>query len=234
MSVTTPVSAGTNTYSVSIKALKPSVSDIPVVAASTHPKTVKIFAMDSFGAESLVTEFDVVVNRPPVVGLDLTNVVLYRDGNSPGEARAWTPSVDWPGVTYTLTNYFDDLDLSGNGSDDALTTDDYIGDTTCTFSTSPKQPTGQGAIATPLPAIEADPATATTLATVNNGAETDDRDWTTLVDTATTPTETTPDAAVVVSAVAPAGALGPLTLTITCEDPDATVSSEARITVRSS
>ena len=252
VSVTKPVSAGTNTYSVSIKALKPSVSDDPVNMPAdglpnpdATPMMVKIFAMDSFGAESLVTKFYVVVNRPPVVGLDLTNVVLFRGSNTAAaEARGWVPSVSWPGVMYTLDEYFDDLDLSGivPAADTTAGNVDYIGDTTCTFSTSPKQPTGRtGTTAVPATAdeaavleIKADPATATTLATVNNGAAAATKDQTTLVDSkGVGPTgEVDNDAEVMVSA-APAGALGPLTLTITCEDPDATVSSSARITVRS-
>ena len=184
MSVTTPVSAGTNTYSVSIKALKPSVSDEPVDPDATHPTTVKIFAMDSFGAESLVTEFDVVVNRPPVVGLDLLNVVLSRAATAAtGEATLWAPSTPWSGVMYTLTDYFDDLDLSG--IDGAV---NVVGDTTCTFSTSPKQPTGRIGVSAstgPIVAeIKADLPTVAHLAAVNNGA-TVGRDWTTLVDTDT-------------------------------------------------
>ena len=113
---------------------------------NADPMMVQIFAMDSFGAESLVTKFYVAVNRPPVVGLDLINVVLSRvAGNGTGEAPLWRPSTPWSGVMYTLTDYFDDLDLSGIDGDLASTTVDYIGDTTCTFSTSPKQPTGRTA-----------------------------------------------------------------------------------------
>ena len=76
--VTTPVLVGVNTYSVDIKALKPSFKSADGLLIAT---TVTIFAKDSFGAESKVTTFDVAVNRPPVVGYDLPDVILYRGAN---------------------------------------------------------------------------------------------------------------------------------------------------------
>jgi hypothetical protein len=231
VSVTTPVSVGINTYSVSIKAVKASLNDDAAAAgaAALGATKVMIFARDSFGAESVVTAFDVVVNRPPVVGLDLPNVVLYRGAQARDtEARNWAPSISaaTQNVMYTLAHYFDDLNLD---SIDGTTT--TAGDTACTFSTSPKQPTGRTATAAvvgppAVAAIAADLAKATSLATVKNGAGLAAKDQTTLVDGAT------PNAEVNVNAAAPAGSVGPFTLTITCSDLDDRVSSSAQITVR--
>ena len=231
VSVSAPVLVGVNTYSVDIKAMKPSADDspAPATAGSDAPGAtpVTIFATDSFGAESEVFTFDVVVNRPPSVGQPFLDVVLYRlagDGAAP-EARNWTPSVAdaTPDVMYTLAYYFDDLDLGG--------------DTTCTFSTSPSQPTGRIADSMTPSTFDADLAKATSHATVNNGAATPAdlmmEDLTTLEDTDTAVVLV--DAAVDISgdddAVGP-GALGPFTLTVTCSDLDARVSSSAQITVR--
>ena len=110
-----------------------------------------IIATDSFGAETEVTEFNVAVNRPPVVIHDRQDVVLYRDEGCRDAIEAiglrfqtGTPN----GVTYTLSRYFDDLDfavevphvVNGEPRGDR-------GDTTCVFSTSPKQPTGRVIVA---------------------------------------------------------------------------------------
>ena len=51
VSVSTPVLVGVNTYSVDIKALKPSISDAAIAVGSTNATEVSIFAKDSFGAE---------------------------------------------------------------------------------------------------------------------------------------------------------------------------------------
>ena len=79
----------------------PSANDSPDPApAPDGPATdapgatlVTIFATDVFGAESEVFTFDVVVNRPPSVGQEFLDVVLYRlaTGTTAPEARDWTP-----------------------------------------------------------------------------------------------------------------------------------------------
>jgi hypothetical protein len=239
VSVTTPVSVGINTYSVSIKAVKASLNDDAAAAgaAALGATKVMIFARDSFGAESVVTAFDVVVNRPPVVGYDLPDVILYRGASGADtEAIAWLVTAPVLGVVYTLDDYFDDLDLNQvmratTQATVVTVTPVTTGDTTCTFSTSPAQPTGRTATAAvvgppAVAAIAADLAKATSLATVKNGAGLAAKDQTTLVDGAT------PNAEVNVNAAAPAGSVGPFTLTITCSDLDDRVSSSAQITVR--
>ena len=163
-SVTDPVKVGINTYSVDITALKaPSAFDTLV--------TVKIFAMDSFGAEKEVTKFDVVVNTPPSIFNDLDDVVLYRGANDAvlNDARIWTSAVAYQQVYYQLDDHFENLELDRiTTAADAVPT---AGDTTCTFSTSPKQPTGRPAslAAAEPPVIPIDAVTATTLASVSNG-----------------------------------------------------------------
>ena len=298
VSVTAPVSTGGNAYSISITALNPSV---PV----DRKVTVNIFAADSFGAETLVVSFLVQVNTPPSVIRDLSNVVLSRgsavaalslvDSGAAitvapaAEAFAIIPSEDARrDVVYTLSNYFgflelDTVTITGDvGSRTVSTIAANRGDTTCSYTSAPSQPTGRRerkavAATTGSPvavaAIAADPVTATTLAEVNNGriADTDGtpavvRDAeiellrTMLKDSETRDTATDPatahltamvvvDAAAVnlgadnaandgtndggINADVAAAGLGTFTLTITCEDPDARVSSSARITVQS-
>ena len=210
---------------------------IPPATAATDASgatKVTIFAKDNFGYESEVFTFDVVVNRPPSVGQEFLDVVLYRDGGTAApEARDWTPSGGDQNVMYTLANYFDDLDLDilavadGEAAPVVMTT----GDTACTFSTSPSQPTGRIEDTDTPPAFDDDLATATSHATVNNGAADADAlemmDLTILRDGPDTDT-----AVVLVNAAVPAGALGPFTLMVTCSDLDARVSSSAKITVR--
>ena len=248
VSVTTPVPTGVvNTYSVDITAKTP-----PSVINTA--KVVKIFAMDSFGAEAEITSFKVVVNTPPTKYLDLTDVILFRGGtesNNAVDARTWIPSSNFSQVFYQLTDYFDDLELTS--LTDATPPVTTIGDTTCTFSTSPSQPTGRLASAALItPVIPVDPVKATTRATVNNGtglgletvlrndADSDipagAREARVEVASAVMQPEIAADAnanppVVGVAAVTAAG-VGVVTLTIMCEDPDKTVESSARILVR--
>ena len=231
VSVTAPVNVGINTYSVDITALKPSVSEL-----LTDATDVQIFAEDSFGAEAFVTSFKVTVNRPPTELFDLPNVVLYRGGT----AGTTTEALKWDirannqvqGVMYTLDQYFGDLELDASNADETL-----AGDTTCTFSTSPKQPTGRMASASGATlVVTADLATAATLATVNNGALVDGTvaDLTSLTDVlASNGMDTTSAMVVVNSGAGLAAGEGSLTLTITCHDIDARVSNSAQIVVRS-
>jgi hypothetical protein len=240
--VTDPVSTGvTNTYSVDITAVKP----------LNPPKAVavQIFAMDIFGAETKVTSFDVVVNTPPSVLYELPDVVLYRDDNNnavAADARMETLLSRNSKVYYRLSDYFLDLDLTSISGTDVTT----VGDTTCKFSTSPGQPTGRPASLPQVsPVITIDAVTATTLASVNNGDAPADLGTRTLLrdDAGRT---ATPTARVVVDAAAeqamveenipfgiaekapvPADGVGVFTLTITCYDLDARVSSDAQIRV---
>ena len=184
VSVTTPVAAGGNSYSISITALKPTVPVGP-----TGTKMVKIFAADSFGAETAVDTFEVEVNTPPSIIRDLPDIVLSRGGatDDPDEALGVDPNADAEAVSkYTLDKYFGFLELdtvtitadAENADDKLATLPADRGDTTCTYTTSPSQPTGRrariGVAAIPgapveVKAIAADPVTATTMAAVHNG-----------------------------------------------------------------
>ena len=251
--VTTPVISGVNTYSVDITAVKP--LDPPKDVA------VKIFAMDSFGAETEVTSFDVMVNTPPSVLYELPDVELYREGATvlaDSDARGWTIASNFQQVFYELDDYFKGLEL--DSVDGAATPVTTIGDTMCEFSTSPKQPTGRVEIrAAPaesiiVPAVKPiaiDPVKTTTLATVNNGTDMgletaliDDENRTDATGGMTARVEVDSDAmqdeidfssAVLpnIPYAAPVTAIGVgvFTLTIMCEDPDGTAMSEATIRV---
>jgi hypothetical protein len=208
-------SSGNKTYNVTVKALKPNV---PADAAVT----VMIFAKDNFGAEALVDMFDVVVNTPPKVGTELPNVTLYRGASGEAEADQVTGHV--PEVTYELGTYFDfEFDSVG-------TSDVDEGDTVCTFSTSPRQPTGRAARAAvptdtpPITALPADAVVAASMASVSSAAEVG------------TPLNSIPDGGTntitVNSGATNAAMTGDFTLTITCEDGEASVSDSAQITVR--
>ena len=179
--VSDPVDAGTNTYSVDITPMKPSLK-ANLTGSLLAPTRVMIIATDSFGAETLVTSFDVAVNRPPVVIHDRQDVVLYHSvGTEPVASTVFIEALRWPpadgaklnSIQYTLSRYFDDLDLD---SWDATATPPAatVGDTTCSFSTSPTQPTGrtatEAAVGPPaVAAIAAAPAKVDTLALVWNG-----------------------------------------------------------------
>ena len=243
--VTDPVSTGvTNTYSVDITALKPLNPPKPVA--------VSIFAMDIFGVETKVTSFMVVVNTPPAVLYDLPDVVLYREDDSRSDAdaldaRAETITSRNAQVFYQLDHYFLDLELDSVATD----TDNNVvtaGDTTCKFSTSPRQPTGRPAslaLATG-PVITIDAVKATTLASVTNGEEEGLRtilrdDLSRDADEMAARVEVNavavqavvaavPNVSEEVAAV-PAAGVGIFTLTITCEDLDARVWSDAQIRV---
>ena len=112
--------------------------------------------------------------------------------------------------------------------DDAGTANVDENDTTCVFTTSPKQPTGLAlnTSATPPRAAD-DPIKAITIASVVGGYETD---------TPTQLDEVTVDASPDVAATNPNGVtaagLGSFTLTITCTDTEKSVSDTATITVR--
>ena len=250
--VSTPVLVGVNTYSVDITPTNPSLKN----ATGLAPTRVMIIATDPFGAETLVTDFTVAVNRPPVVTHDRQDVVLYREGAQADivEGLSWVSSstAKYKSAMYTLSEYFDDLDLDSF---------DTTGDTTCSFSTSPTQPTGRwetkaalanGPVAA-VAAIAAAPAKVDTLALVWNGdVDRTEMDQTSLKDimyeVAGGAADTgMKDAAMVMvdaesSATAPSAAgeppsvnlftTGSFMLTITCSDADAPAVSSHRITVR--
>ena len=247
VSVTHPVSTGVaNTYSVDIKALK---SPKKLNAA----KVVKLFAMDSFGAETEITSFMVTVNTPPTKLHDLPDVDLYRGGGTIMDARAWRLNSSFQQVFYELNDYFKDLELKSiMDVGGVMDVKQNVEDTTCTFSTSPGQPTGRPATVRAVPpvtpVITKDAVTATTLASVTNGdAPADLGTRTLLIDDADRTNKVTarvevnsaamqeqvnedPPYSAQVDAVLAAG-VGVFTLTIMCEDPDGTAMSSARIRV---
>ena len=189
VSVTAPVSTGGNAYSISITALR---STVPT--GMDGQKTVTIFAADSFGAETMVDSFKVEVNTSPSKIRDLPDIVLTRaasptnsvafDEASEAKTAALNATFALDHVKYTLDEYFSleldtvtITDVSG-GEDTIATNVADRGDTTCSFTTSPSQPTGRrerkAVAATPaapvaVPAIKADPITATSMAAVYNG-----------------------------------------------------------------
>ena len=165
---------------------------------------ITIFAVDSFGAETEVdlngpvvtvatvttgvANLVVGVNAPPRVSRPLPSVVYLYRGDDAGAAvgnlmadnnvlgLAGKPSVTW----FSVTDFFAvEMKL------DAANTENDVDDTTCTFSTTPGQPTGAiwavpavPAVAaennTPavpaMPKVAAAPITKATKATVTNGA----------------------------------------------------------------
>ena len=156
-------------------------------------KTVTIFAADSFGAETMVDSFKVEVNTPPSMIRDLPDIVLTRaaspansvgfDAASEAKTAALNATFALDHVKYTLDEYFSlELDTvtitDVTGEDTIATNVADRGDTTCSFTTSPSQPTGRrerkAVAATPadpvaVSAIKADPITATSMAAVYNG-----------------------------------------------------------------
>ena len=280
VSVTAPVSTGGNAYSISITALR---STVPT--GMDGQKTVTIFAEDSFGAETMVDSFKVEVNTPPSMIRDLPDIVLTRAASpansvdfaaaSEAKTAALNATFALDHVKYTLDEYFSlELDTVTIGDTIATNVADR-GDTTCSFTTSPSQPTGRrerkAVAATPaepvaVSAIKADPITATSMAAVYNGRREatvtenvvidagNELNRTLLKNSKPTADGNVTKAMVGVNSsgfdpgannddtydteelginmdVAAAG-LGTFMLTITCEDPDARVSSSARITVQ--
>ena len=175
--VTTHVSG--NSYILTVTRKKSGTNDVSAMQKLT------IFAMDSFGAETMVdingadeldTDGDPVaeahlqvsslvveVNAPPRLALALPDVTLYRttgDANEIGTAGLASDTKSRSTV-FTITDFF-----AVEYSDDTL---EVVRDTTCVVTTSPKQPTGVAPTPDATPPGAGDPVTATTLASVVEG-----------------------------------------------------------------
>jgi hypothetical protein len=194
VSVKVTVGSTTDSYIIAVTPLKPGAA-----------QPVAITPRDIFGSSALVAwEFEVEVNKPPRLLLDIQDKILYRGTTTTGQIE---------GYTYKLSDYFVDLEST------ASTTDDD--DTTCDFSTTPHQ------------SIEtvADPVTAATRASVV-GTDADGNSLATDVALANvvvkSDAEATTDAG---EASADALGDGKFDLTISCWDADATVETSATITV---
>ena len=231
--VGTPASeVGNRRYSVGITAVK---SNVPAAT----PVTVTIIALDSFHAETIVDQFDVIVNTRPLIAVPLPDIILVRSGTGTTALEALSARTSGGDqlADYTLSRYFDVEMLNvvpAGGATDVLFEDD----TTCSFATSPAQPTGRTYDATRAATVgptASDPIKATSLASVSafdGSTET----WAMLtgggakvtVNSAAAATTTLEDT---VTSAAAAGT-GMFTLTITCSDQDKTISDSATITVR--
>ena len=233
-----------NSYSLMVTRLKPGTAD------ESGMQKITIFAQDSFGAETMIdlngddptspmmgledSSLIAEVNAPPRVLQPLRDVVLYRLGQGNlGDASDAAHTDKQKSIVFNIADFF-----AVEYDTDADTAD---GDTTCVFTTDPKQPTGLVALAA-VPAADGvaavaarvvSPITAATLASVvPNGANVTDRADAEL-DTLTVnsvPAVTTPVTGTVPASV-PAAGLGDFDLTITCSDTEMSVTDTATISV---
>ena len=204
---------------------------VPKVAGlndMSQMQEITIYAVDSFGAETLVVltsdpvgtpprtaSLNVEVNAPPKKYVELKNVVLYHAGTgtlaSPNFfASNATDRAEM--ATYTIEDFF----AVEDGDTDAR------GDTTCVFSTDSKQARDAVSDTGATDIVDKDD-----MARVSGTWN--DFDGTTQNDTYATPGATA--TAVMVNADDPAAATGTFMLTITCSDAEASVTSTATITV---
>ena len=211
-----------NDYSIAITPLATLIQD------KTLPRLVTVFAVDSFGAETVVDlngpetvmpvdGLWVAVNAPPRLAVPLPDATLYRlapatnNAMAPGAGTAERVSA----VEYTVSDYFDvEYDA---GADAAK------GDTTCLVATSPKQPTN----------TITDPVKAASFASVVNALPTpENNDPARPHEVLTVTVQASAEATTDVTTSMAAGGIGSFDLTITCSDGEASASSTATITVR--
>ena len=227
-----------NNYILTVTRLSPGLNERSVM------QNIWIFATDSFGAEVMVnlngddvtndpdmTSLIAEMNAPPALAQALPDIVLYRSETGAAEDAEIAPTDNKRGgVFYDIPNYFavEYFVAASNGNPERAK------DTTCVFTTSPKQPTGLGPTvpSNNMPWVVAsavvDPIKATTMASVRGAYQ------------VTVPTAelnmVTIDASPVTSESTPVGVtaegLGYFDLTITCSDAETSVSDTARITVR--
>ena len=215
---------------------------------------ITIFAKDSFGAETMVdlngddgtaaappapldhlvkSSLVVEVNAPPRLAQSMPDVFLYRSGQDASGATAnvvLSTATKRSSGSFEISDYFAveyavAADLSANPQVLGV-----VNDTTCVFTTDPKQPTGLAAVVAdasanpPVAALDADPLKAITLASVIGTFEPATELNSVTVDA--TPTLITTDPVSV-----DAAGLGSFTLTITCTDTEKSISDMATITV---
>ena len=232
-------------YILTVKRISTGLND------QSNSNEITIFATDSFGAETMVdlngTAADapaslvVGVNAPPRMFRPLPSVVyLYRSGTEASNANVLTLTGTVPNTAFIVTDFFA-VEMKDD-ADDAVSVDD----TTCTFSTNPRQPTGYAAVAEDstnvdnvLPAVKADLIKKATKATVSNG-DMESHFPTSLVHAGDQATER---ARVVVNSapteIPASGATlainaegtGSFTLTITCRDAEKSVFGSSTIEV---
>ena len=249
--VTTRVSG--NSYILTVKRLKPGTNDVSAMQKLT------IFAMDSFGAETMVdingadltgtfgtvdaapemhlekSSLVVEVNAPPRLALALPDVTLYRSlGNVVAGDAAVPGGPKSASTEYDIADFFA-VEYAVDANDPVPA---RVRDTTCVVTTSPKQPTGEAPAAAttadpPVAASAGDPVKATTLASVVGGYAAGDTGNTEL-DTVTVDAAATTELLPVNGAdvTAAAAGLGSFTLTITCTDTEKSAIGTATITVR--
>ena len=190
--------------------------------------------------QPIVDQFDVIVNTRPFIAVPLPDIILVRSGtdtvSSPTEALS-TNGGD-QAAQYALSRYFD-VEMS----DVAGTSVVFEDDTTCSFSTSPAQPTGRPydvARTAAVGPVASDPVKATSLASVSAFEDATTETWAMLKGAAprvvinSAAEATTPLEATSPPTSAAAAGTGKFTLTITCSDQDRTISDSATITVRQS
>ena len=173
--------AVSGSYILTVTRLKAGMDD------ASETNEITIFAQDSFGAETKVTTLMAQANATPRVKRPLpAKVYLYRSETAETDADVLAQTGKNPNTEFTLTDFFA-VEMDGLGVTDPVPVDD----TTCTFSTNPRQPTGLEKVAVvpavaateDAPAVPAYPAvpagriTKATKATVSNGvtASTDRR-----------------------------------------------------------
>ena len=239
--------ATSGNYILTVTRLKAGMDDM------SQMNNITVIAVDSYGAETVVdlngatadSSFVAEANAPPRVKRHLpTHVYLYREVTTDitgDDLDVLVQTGKYPNTRFNITDFFA-VEMNDPGAATPVTD----GDTTCTFSTDPRQPTGLAAVAAdttttpPQPAVDADPVKVTTKATVSNGAAVDDtnhRDHypTTAahgaaaerasVDVDSTVTDTTPTPNVTIAGT------GTFRLTITCRDAEKSVASSTTIEV---
>ena len=236
--VTKHVSGNSYILTVTRKKLKSGTNDVSGMQAIT------IFAKDSFGAETLVDLNGVVavvdppvaesslvveVNAPPRLAQAMPDVFLYRSVTDTVLTAGLAPTGKPGSVMYNIADFF-----AVEYTSVANVLPVVVNDTTCVFTTSPKQPTGLAADPGP-PVVVAGPIKATSMASV---AGTYTVAVPATADVPAIPAELSSvmvDASVTMTvgdAEVVAAGFGDFTLTITCTDTEKSVSDTATITVR--
>ena len=178
VSADTKAGAVSGSYILTVTRLKAGLND------KSEESEITIFAQDSFGAETKVTTLMAQANATPRVKRPLpAKVYLYRTVTAENSPDVLTQTGKYPNTRFTLTDFFA-VEMADPATANVVEEDD----TTCTFGTNPRQPTGSIVALTAIPAVPAagqDPAvpaypavatdqiTNTTKAQVSNGVAVD-------------------------------------------------------------